>query len=84
VPTDLRRQSWPELLDPAQDRPAAHIDATVSQDASDAFSRSAQLQVVADGQQNDVAREAMAGTRLVDSVVAWRPHAPQAYTARPR
>src|SRR5207253_10713793 len=61
VPTDLRGQSWPELLDPAQNSPSADVDATVSQNVSDAFGRGAQLQVVADGQQDDVTREAMAG-----------------------
>src|SRR5579859_1336606 len=54
VPADLLRQRWAELLDPAQDRPPARVDATVGQDAGDTFGRSAKLQVVADRQQNDV------------------------------
>jgi hypothetical protein len=49
-----------ELLDPAQDRSAAHVDASIDEDAGDALGRGTQLQVVADGEQDDVTREAMA------------------------
>ena len=73
MPTDLVGQRRPELLDPAQDRPRAHVDAAVGQNAGDAFGRSAELQVVPDGQQNDVTWEAMAGhqaRRLAGRVAA--------------
>jgi hypothetical protein len=60
VSTDLFGQSRAELLDPAQDRPATHVDAAVGQDAGNAFGGGTQLQVVADGQQDHVARETMA------------------------
>src|SRR6202043_2826472 len=43
VPTDLRRQSWPELLDPAQNGPSADVDASVGEEARDAFGGGAQL-----------------------------------------
>jgi len=48
-----------ELLDPAQDRSAAHVDASIGQDAGDAFGGGAQLQVVANSKQDDVTWEAM-------------------------
>jgi hypothetical protein len=48
-------------LDPAQNGPSTDVDASVGEEARDAFGGGAQLQLVADGQQNDVAREAMAG-----------------------
>jgi L-serine deaminase len=53
-------QGWTELLNPAQDRPPAHVNASIREPAGDAFSRSTQLQVVPDGEQDDVVREAMA------------------------
>ena len=66
-------QRRPELLDPAQDRPPADVDAAISQNAGNALGRGVQLQVVADGQQDDVTREAMAGNparRLAGRVAA--------------
>ena len=53
-------KSRPELLDPAQDRPTAYVNASIGEDASDAFGCGTQLEVIADGEQDDVAREAMA------------------------
>jgi hypothetical protein len=61
VPADLFGQRRPELLDPTQDGPSAHVDTAVGQDARDALGRGTELQVRAHGQQDDVAREAMAG-----------------------
>jgi hypothetical protein len=72
APTDLLGQSGPELLDPAQNGPPADVDAAISQDAGNALGRGAQLQV-ADGQQDDFTREAMAGhqaCRLAGGVAA--------------
>ena len=54
---DFARQRSPELLDPAQDRPTAHVDAAIGKHASDAFGSSTQLQVVANSE-HDVTREA--------------------------
>jgi hypothetical protein len=54
---------------------AADVDAAVGQDARAALGRGAKLQVVADGPQDDVAREAMAShqtSRLVGRVSATR------------
>jgi hypothetical protein len=56
----LRGQSWPELLDPEQNRPSAYIDAAISQDAGNALGRGTHLLIAADAQQNDVTPEAMA------------------------
>jgi hypothetical protein len=50
-----------ELLDPAQDRSAAHVDASIGEYTGDAFGRGAQLQVVPNSKQHDVRREAMTG-----------------------
>jgi hypothetical protein len=50
-----------ELLDPAQDRSAAHVDASIGEHAGDAFGRGTQLQIVPNGKQDDVTREAMTG-----------------------
>jgi hypothetical protein len=52
--------SWPELLDPEQNRPSAYIDAAISQDAGNALGRDTHLLIAADGQQNDVTPEALA------------------------
>jgi hypothetical protein len=49
-----------ELLDPAQDRPPAHVNASIRKHAGDAFGCSTQLQVVPHCQQDDVTRESMA------------------------
>jgi hypothetical protein len=54
-------KAGPNLLDPAQDRASADVDAAVGQDAGDTLGRGAQLEVITDGQQNDITREAMAG-----------------------
>src|SRR5262249_31138669 len=73
VPPDLLGQGRAELLDPAQNGPSTDVDAAVGQDAGNALGRGAQLQVVADGQQDNVAREAMAGyqtRRLVRRMAA--------------
>jgi hypothetical protein len=56
---DFGRQRRAELLDPTQDCPTAHVDVTAGQDASDAFSRGAQLHVVPNSEQDHVTREAM-------------------------
>ena len=61
VAADLAGQGRPERLDPAQARAAADVDAAVSQDASATFGGGAQLEGVADREQNDVPRKAMAG-----------------------
>jgi hypothetical protein len=61
APTDLIGQSGPELLDPTENGSPAHVDVAISQDAGNALGRGAQLQVVAERQQDDVTREAMAG-----------------------
>jgi len=47
------------LLDPAQDRSGAHVDASIGQDTGDAFSGGAQLQVIPDGEQDNVTWNAM-------------------------
>jgi len=52
-------QGRSKLLDPAQDRPPAHVDPAVGEHAGDAFGRGTQLEVVADGEQDDVTREAL-------------------------
>jgi hypothetical protein len=59
VPADLLGQGRPELLDPAQDRATTHVDASIRQDASDTFGRGTQLQVVPNGEQDDLTWEAM-------------------------
>ena len=56
---DFGRQRRPELLDPTQDRPSAHVNASIREDAGDAFGRGSQLQVIANSEQDDVTREAM-------------------------
>jgi hypothetical protein len=48
-----------ELLDPAQDRSAADVNAAIGEDASDAFGCRTKLQVIANSEQDDVTREAM-------------------------
>jgi len=52
-------QGWPELLDPAQDGPPADVKTSIREHAGDTLCRSTQLQVIANGEQDDVAREAM-------------------------
>jgi len=59
MPPNFFGQGWTELLDPPQDRPTADVDTPVSEDTSDAFGRSTQLQVIANSEQDDVTREAM-------------------------
>jgi hypothetical protein len=54
--SDQRR---PELLDPAEDRPAAHVNASIRKHAGDTFGRGTQLEVVPNSEQDDVTREAM-------------------------
>jgi hypothetical protein len=54
------RQRRSELLDPAQDCSTAHVNAAIGEHAGDAFGRGTQLQVVANSEQDDVTREAMA------------------------
>jgi hypothetical protein len=64
-------KAGPELLDPTQDRASAHVDTAAGQDVGNAFGRGGQLQVVADGHQDDVPKEAMASheaRRLVGRV----------------
>jgi len=41
-----RGQGRPELLDPARDRPAAHLNASVREHTGDTFGRGTQLEVV--------------------------------------
>jgi hypothetical protein len=53
-------QGWPELLDPTQNRSAAHVNASIGQDAGDAFCCGTQLQVIPAGEQDDVTWKAMA------------------------
>ena len=83
-------ERWTELLDPAQDGSPAHVDATVSQDASDPLSGGAQRQVVADGQEDDVTRETLVSyqthrlTGRVSATGTTGPQLSQARTARPR
>ena len=57
---DFGRQSRSELLDPTQDRSAAYVHTAIGQETRDALCRGTQLQVVADGEQDDVAWEPMA------------------------
>ncbi len=52
-------QGRPQLLNPAQDRPAPDVNPLIREDASDPLGRDTQLKVVADSEQDDVAREAM-------------------------
>jgi hypothetical protein len=59
VSLDIGRQGRAEFLNPAQDGSAADFDTAIRQQAGDAFGRSAELQVVANGEQDDVTREAM-------------------------
>src|SRR5207249_2172 len=84
APTDLLGQSGPERLDPAQNGPSADVDAAISQDAGNALGGGAQLQVVADCQQDMSRGKRWPATTLVDSLVAWRPQARHAHTARAR
>jgi hypothetical protein len=56
--TNSLRQGRPALLDPAQDSPAAHVNASIGQNAGDAFGRGTQLEVP-NREQDDVTREAM-------------------------
>jgi hypothetical protein len=68
-------QGWPELLNPAQDRPPAHVNASIRCHTGDAFGRSTHLQVVPDSEGDDVAREAMASDEadgLAGGVAATR------------
>jgi hypothetical protein len=53
------RPGWPKLLDPAQDRSAAHVDPPIGKHAGDAFGSGTQLQVVPNSEQDDVTRETM-------------------------
>jgi hypothetical protein len=48
-----------KLLDPAQDRPAAHVNASIRENGGDALGGCTQSQVIRDGEQDDVTREAM-------------------------
>jgi hypothetical protein len=52
-------QGRPELLDLAQDRPAAHVNASIREHAGDTFSCGTQLEVVPNSEQDDVTRETM-------------------------
>ena len=56
---ELADRAGPELLNRVVDRPAAHVDAAVGQDACDTLGCGAELQVVADRQQDDVTRKPM-------------------------
>src|SRR4051812_3663749 len=77
VPTDLIGQRRPELLGPTQDRPAAHVDAPVGQNASDALSSGAQLQVSscleAYGDWGAQENRPSVGTRPLAVLPPWRP-----------
>jgi hypothetical protein len=57
--TNSLGQRRPELLDPAQDRSAADVNAAIREDASDPLGRGAQLQVIPNSRQDDITREAM-------------------------
>jgi hypothetical protein len=60
VAADLPGKRRSELLHPTQDRPSADIDPATGQEARDAFGGGTQLQVITDGEQDDIAWEAMA------------------------
>jgi hypothetical protein len=47
-------------LDPAQDGASADVDTAIGQQASNALGGGTQLQVVPDGEQDDIAWDAMA------------------------
>jgi hypothetical protein len=57
--TNRSCQRWPELLDPTQNRSAAHVNASIGEYAGDTFGCGSQLQVIPDGEQDDVTWEAM-------------------------
>ncbi len=57
--TNSLRQGWIELLDPAQDSSAAHVNASIREDAGDAFGRGTQLEVLPNSEQDDLTREGM-------------------------
>ena len=60
---------------PTQNRSAAHVNASIGEYAGDAFGCGTQLQVIPDGEQDDVTWEAMAGDEadgLAGGVTATR------------
>jgi hypothetical protein len=59
VSLDFGRQRRTELLDPPQDCSTAHVDASIGEHAGDAFGCVTHLQALANGEQDDVTREAM-------------------------